>query len=193
MSEVPITRGHFIAQGFAFIESYYREATAQRILAAIPEATLELRPKIEQGAWYSREHCVALTRAIASIHDREEDVFNDLLESGRYMAREATNSYLKLLLRVLSPSVLARKIPSFWLRDNRNSGNFDPEEAKVSSNYLRLVMKGVEGFDHVAPQSAGFCSFILNAMGKKNIHVQQTGWSLDTPGPNSYALEFTWG
>lgn len=114
------------------------------------------------------------------------------MECGRYLSSEATNAYLKLLLRILTPSPFGKKIASFWERDNRNGGNFDPAETVLGENYVRLKMVGAEGFDHGAPVTAGFCSLVLDAMEKKNIDVQQGGWSLETPGPSSYVVEPRW-
>jgi hypothetical protein len=188
----PLTRGYLIERVFSFIDSHYDAESAQTILTSIPNEHADLRPHLKGAEWYSRAHLVEILRAIVRFSSDEETAYRDLKECGRFMSNEATNTYLKLLLKILTPALFAKKIPSFWERDNRDGGNFDPKETKVSDGHMRLKMVGVEGFDHVAPVSAGFCSFVLNAMGKKNIDVQQNGWSLATPCPESYVLELTW-
>jgi hypothetical protein len=188
----PLTRGYLIERHFAFIESHFNAEEAERIMSSISDEHLSLRPQLKSADWYSREHVVAISRAIASAASSEDEAYQLLGECGRFMSNEATNTYMRLLLKILTPSIFAKKLPSFWERDNKNGGNFDPSETKVSDGYLRLKMVGVEGFDHVAPVSGGFCSFVLGAMGKKDVKVKQEGWTLARPGPDSYVLEFSW-
>jgi hypothetical protein len=189
----PLTRGHFILKPLAFIEQHYDEETARKIFDLVPQEVLALRPDIKVGELYPRHHAVAISRAIAAVGKDEESVYKDLVACGRYMGNEASNTYLKLLLKILTPSLMARKLPTFWERDNKHSGNFDPKETKVEDSYMRLKMVDTQGFEHAAPLTAGFCSFILDMMGKKGIKATQQGWSLQEPGPDSFVLEITWG
>lgn len=188
----PLVRGFEIERTLAFIESYFDEESAQRAIRSISDETLRLKSEIATVQLYPRAYLVEALRAIAKINPDEEAAYADLVECGRFMSSEATNTYLRLLLKILSPQMFAKKITTFWERDNRNCGNFDPNETEVSSGYMRLKMVGAAGFDHCAPVSAGFCSFVLSAMGKSNVGARQQGWSLENPGPESYVLELTW-
>ena len=55
---------------------------------------------------------------------------------------------------------------------------------------MRLI--GADGFDHIGVAGIGFLTFGLKTMGKRDVQVTQTGWSLATPAPHEVIYDVRW-
>jgi hypothetical protein len=104
------------------------------------------------------------------------------------MAREATNSFLRILMRMLTPTLLAKKLPDLWNRDCTGGQlSMDVAEQKVTCRIQETV-----GFAHALCTIAGFISFALQSMGKSIDTTTIRGWSLNQPHTKDGSCEFTW-
>jgi hypothetical protein len=106
-----------------------------------------------------------------------------------FIGEAATNSFLKLLMRVMTPAVFSKKAPDLWARDNRY-GRMETEQ--VAKGHLVTHLRDVGGYYHAGPVAAGFGMFALRAVGAKDIDVKVSGWSLTTPCPPEVRLDMTW-
>ena len=186
-------RGYMLNQTVAFIQSgYFAPAASARIMDELPhDVTLALE-KIKPAEWYSREYLTAMLRGIVNVKNNESESYEDLVAYGLYVSNEATNTFLKLLLKMLTPALFIKKVPEFWQRDHRGSGRIevDVSNSKEGSASMRLL--GVGGFDHIGVSAIGFLLGGLRTMGRKDIEVIQHGWSLATPGPDEVRYEVKW-
>jgi hypothetical protein len=180
------------------IKGYCVRGVAQHILVT-SELLQRLDPAVrllaEQAAkggsneWRPRAQIITLLRAIASLHDNDEGARRALMAAGHRVGQGATNTFLRLLLKVLTPKIFAAKIPDFYKRDHRG-GHIDIVDLKDKSLHLRI--NDIAGFDHMAPLSAGWMSQGLSAMGVKLISVSATPWSLDSPAPPTVDFVAHW-
>src|SRR5262245_32651286 len=113
-------RGYSIKQTSVFIDKHYDPETSQRLQAELPEDVKTALPNLKPAEWYPKEYEIALLRAIASVQGNDEGSFADLIGCGEFVASEATNSFLKILMKMLTPTMFAKKVPEFYLRDNKN-------------------------------------------------------------------------
>jgi hypothetical protein len=111
-----------------------------------------------------------------------------LINCGKYMAREATNTFLRLLMRMLTPALFAKKLPEFWRRDC-NRGTFVVD---LSSDKLLCKLVDTEGFDHAVCTACGFVTFALEAMGKNIEQTTIREWSLKSPSQSGNSFELVW-
>jgi hypothetical protein len=95
-------------------------------------------------------------------------------------------------MKILTPTLFAKKVPELWERDHRGSGHFEADVSHADEGRIGMKLVGADGFDHIGIAAIGFITFGLNNMGKTNIQVKQTGWSLATPSPHEVAYEITW-
>src|SRR5690606_9954882 len=121
---------------------------AAKMKAELPEPLRKLLPVISPAEWYPREHCVSLHRAIAGAGATAEAAYEGLVACGEYMATEATNTYLRLVMRLLTPALFCKKVPKFWQRDH-SEGEFTVENVDVDARRIDMRLRGVAGFDHV--------------------------------------------
>jgi hypothetical protein len=158
--------------------------------AALPEPLKAALRDLKPADWYPREHCVALHRSIASATKEPDAAYEALVSCGEFMAAEATNTYLQLVMRLITPSLFCKKVPKFWARDH-SAGEFSVESADSDGKRIQARLSNVEGFDHVGASAVGFLRFGMKAVGA-TATIRQTGWSLQNPAPAEIRYEITW-
>jgi hypothetical protein len=174
-----VATGRFIAG-----DAELRGRVPPELLATIAEQETSIKPR----QWYPRHDLMALWRAIAAGSD-DAAAYRDLVRCGESIANYATGTFLKLLLKVLTPAMFARKFPDLWKHDH-DGGSIVNDT--VTDNSLRVTIKDIEGFDHVSATAPGFISFALKSIGLKNVTTRSPNWSLATPGPRDAIVEVSW-
>jgi hypothetical protein len=180
-------RGYLLQRATSFIEHHFAVEHASRIKADLPGPVQEALRSLKPSEWYPREHCIVLHHAIASAV-KPEGAYEALVACGAFMAAEATSTYLQFVMRLLTPALFCRKVPSFWKRDH-SEGEFAVEN--VQEGRIDMRLSGVAGFDHVGAVSTGFLRFGMKAVGA-SAQIEQTGWSLSNPGPAEVHYKITW-
>lgn len=188
----PMIRGYSVKQQLNFLERQYEPAVSRRLLETIPTDVRTGLGDLKAAEWYPRAYSIGVLRAIASNHGSDEKgVYSDLARCGTFIATEATNTFLKLLMKILTPALFAKKIPEFWKRD-QTGGHFEVDTSGVKDGTLKLELCDVEGFDHIGVIGIGWISYGLTAMGKSNVVVTQKGWALANPGPKNIEYHVRW-
>lgn len=136
------------------------------------------------GSWY-----VDIANALAKTANGDETRAKDLLiDAGTHVARTATNTFLRLLMKMLTPALFAKKMPDFWKRDC----TLGSLEVEVSDRKIFCRLVDMEGFDHAVCTGAGFASYALQGMGKSVNSLILHDWSLAKPYVNGTSFEITW-
>jgi hypothetical protein len=190
----PMARGYAITRTYDFVNSgYFTSQEANRIIDSIPADIRKELPNLKAGNWYPREYMLPLMRGIANVKNDDRGSYADLVAYGKAVASEATNTFLKLLMKMMTPSLFAKKFPDFYVRDHKGSGHFELAELDVKGTHdgkigIRLV--GAEGFDHIGAAAVGFFTFGMESIGGEGcIDVKLTGWSMKTPSPPEVVYE----
>ncbi len=189
----PMLRGYTIKQTVSFIESPHFDAQIRRrILEELPSDVRGALPAIKPAEWYPRDYVMSMLRGIASVKNDDVGSYNDLVAYGGYVASEATNTFLKLFMKVLTPTLFAKKIPEIWQRDHKGSGQFEVDVTRANEGHIAMRLVGADGFDHIGIAAIGFITFGLSNMGKRDVQIKQTGWSLATPSPHEIKYQVSW-
>src|SRR5262245_57618443 len=108
-------RTYLLANTLEFI----RETPAiTGVLEELPAAVLDVASKSAPAAWCPGDHYVEVLRKIAATANGDQQRARELLiAAGAHVARTATNTFLRLLMKMLTPSMFAQKLPDFWKRD----------------------------------------------------------------------------
>lgn len=186
----PQIRGYSLRQTARYLESKFDADTRKRVIEAMPASSRSMLSSFDAGEWYPREHSATLFRAIAGARGGDE-AFTDLVGCGEFIASEATNTFLRLLMRIMTPTLFAKKVPEFWKRDQRG-GHFEVDVSQADQGKIAMKLVDVAGYDHIGIVSIGWIKFGMTALGKKDIAIKQDGWSMATPGPREIAYEVTW-
>ena len=189
MSDEVKVRGYIVAKSAAYLRSLVGDAEGRRIFEGLSPAVQQAIGQAKPADWMPAAHSSEILRAIAALSKGNDDQARDeLIRCGRYIANEATNTFLKLLMKVLTPNLFAKKLPSFWSRDS-TAGRY---EVDVTDEKIVCHLKEMEAFDHIAPIGVGYVSFALEAMGKTIRKSALHGWSLATPNASDLWFELYW-
>ena len=182
----PMVRGYAIPASARFILS--DEGIKSRLSREKLERVAQIaatKPPI----WCPRPEAIFLWDAVDEGSPDEETAYQNVVRCGKFIADEALNSFLKLLLRVLSPKQFARKFPDIWTHEHK--GGY--VEAVVTGDSTMVIkVLDVEGFSHVGPIGAGFVETALTAIGLKDLKVRDVTWTRAQPGPKDIRLDISW-
>lgn len=179
-------KGYLIVATGRFItgDAAVRERVPPEILEEIAKHEKSIKP----NHWYPRPDIMVLWRAIAAGSD-EAAAYRDLVRCGDSIANYAAGTFLRLLLKMLTPRMFARKFPDLWAHDHQG-GHI--ENDKIDDKSMTVTIKDIEGFDHASATAPGFISFALKAIGLQNVVTRSPNWSLKVPGPRDATIEVTW-
>ncbi|HVU05988.1 MAG TPA: hypothetical protein VHE30_29765 [Polyangiaceae bacterium] len=182
-------RGYVLLSAAEYLRASAGEKRANDLLAGASPALRGALSTASSASWCKAEHHAEMFHLIASLAGGDDEKAKDLLIAcGKAAAHEASNTFLRLLMKVLTPTLFAKKLPDIWARDCTGA----TVTVEVHEEKIRNRLSGVGGFDHIAPVAVGYVLFALEAMGKKITRVDLHEWSLATPGPDKPWFEIHW-
>jgi hypothetical protein len=186
-------RGYSLRRTAAFIDAHFDAETAARVKRRVPEA-VEIANNVRPADWYPRIHSVTMFRAIASAKGAAADpdaAYADLVACGTYISSEATNTFFRVLLKIMTPALFAKKLPAFWERDQKG-GRYEYDISRIEDKIIGLRLVDVADYDYIGPVATGFLEFVFNAMGKRGFKVTVPGWSFEHPAQRNIDFHVTW-
>lgn len=192
MSERSV-RGYMFFGTGKYLETAYDDATRAVILDAMSPRVRGLMAKVDNVTWYPREDISEVLGTIAAYHHQKDGKEREALEGiGSCICETATNTFLKLIMRILTPSLFQSKLPDFWRRDHK-FGALTPSLFDTNQRRMLVSLTDVEGYDYIGPVAQGFMRFALNGVfNYANVRCKYD-WDIKNPGPASIDYEFTWG
>jgi hypothetical protein len=185
-------RGACIIAFAQYIDERLPPAQREAVMRLVPSEILATRSQLKGNEFYPIEYFNAYMRAIVTTVDDSEQAYKLAIEAGRYIANDAINTFLRLLVKFLSPALFARKFGDFFRKDH-NFGSVETDLSDIDKKRYVLIMSGVEGYEHIGASAMGWMIHTLTAMGCKNINVKET--LSPPPGPQNvdkYRFEVTW-
>src|SRR5262249_48576051 len=118
-----------------------------------------------------------------------EKAYQDIVNSGAAIADYATNTYVRLLIKLMTPKIMASKWPDIW----KKSHNFGVMKCRLESDrLLRMTLDEVGNYTHIGPTAVGFLTFALKAMNMPDARVIQVGDRFANPNADGYEFRITW-
>lgn len=185
-----MTRGNAILGAAGYLDRISGPSAQPRPAHASAELQAAL-PTMTRNAWYPRRFFIEVLRRIVSVHNDPISSYEDLARAGSAIAEDASNTFLKLLLRMATPRLFGAKFPDFYKRDLQG-GYAEVDASRIRENRMLISFKDVEHFDHIGPAGAGFIRFGLHHITGKVVTILTHGWSLETPGPPEIRHEISW-
>jgi hypothetical protein len=172
--------------------AYLAEAAggdAARVTGQLSAPTRSVIESANPAGWYPVSVISEVHRAVVTLSKGNPDKARTMLVNcGSGMAREATNTFLRILMRMLTPTMFSKKLPGLWSRDC-SRGKLTVE---VTDQKLVFTMTEIQGFEHAVCTGTGFAVFALESMGKSVQSTNITGWSLDNPCADGARAEIVW-
>jgi hypothetical protein len=187
-----VVRGSWLTGGVKFLRTHHPPDLNERLLGGLPKPLRALLAEIQPVQWYARSHHVDMMRAIVSAHRDESAAYESLLAYGQLVAHDVSNGALRPLMQILTPKLLAKKLPLLWIGDHQDDGKLDADIAQVDDARLSLRLAALGGYEHVGVVACGWVKGLLTALGRRDVAVKQTGWSLGQSAPSEITCEVRW-
>jgi hypothetical protein len=184
------TRGHVILHTAAFIKR--GGPTMDHHLDA--QTSVELRAALDTMAAadsYPRRFQIELLSALISAHGTDTNRGYESVRRCGAALLPTSNQFHVLLMKVLTPELLIKKLARFWLRDHGTSGSCEVITLDVDARAARVRLSGVAGYDHIGVFWLGWLEGMLGQLAG-SVEVRQSGWSATEPGPNEIVYEARW-
>lgn len=182
-------RGHMLQ----FTGRFIREdpLLCERVPRDVLERARRYDLSVKPHEWRPREELTSLWDAIARAAEpaTEKAAYEALVRCGSRIGGYAATTFLKLLLRVMTPRMFASKFPDFYKRDHQGGEGIVEE---IDARRVVLLARGVEGYDHFGPITVGWSAVSFTGMGLKNATMTCSPWSLSEPGPREVRFVATW-
>jgi len=192
MSEQPTVRGVLVTRTAAFIDRKFDPEQRERIYGQVSSEVRDALPKIGKNEFYPRGWLSQYLGSIARHYDDPQRGHDDIVECGLYHGNDATGTFLRLLVKFLTPKVFSRKFPELWAKDFRFgtiSSNTDEADARKR---IEVMISDVDGFDWFAPLCTGYFKHIFATMGKKSVQVVEKNCPVGTPSVPSLHFTISW-
>jgi hypothetical protein len=191
MSEQSV-RGYWLTGGIKFLRTHYAPEANERLLGSLSKGLRSQLAEIQPVHWYPRAHHVEIMSAIVSAHRDETSASEGLLAYGQLVATDLAQGSLRPLVQILTTKLLAKKLPHFWDAEHQNDGRLEVDIAQVDEGRLALRLAALHGYHHVGVVALGWIKGFLLALGRRDVSVKQTGWSLGQTAPSEIACEVRW-
>jgi hypothetical protein len=187
-----VVRGHWLTGGVKFLRSHYSPETSERLLGMLPKTLRALILEIQPVQWYPRALHVDMMKAIVSVHGDETSAYQSLLAYGELVAIDMGNGLFRSLVPILTPKLLARKLPKLWVGEHQSDGTLEVDIAHIDDGRLPFRLAALGDYPHVGIVTLGWIKGFLGALGGSNVVAKQTGWSLGHAAPNELSGEVRW-
>lgn len=175
-----------------YLERTYDDATRAKISERISPRVRGIMENINTVAWYPVADLSEIFGAIARHHEEADGKARDaLVDVGRTIGETATTTFLKLIMKLLTPALFKAKLPNFWSRDHR-IGTLSASLFDTNQRRLVVTLKDVGGYDFIGPVGAGFLAFALDGVFKYKNPRATFDFSMADPGPKDVGYDVTW-
>jgi hypothetical protein len=187
-----VVRGYWLTGGIKFMRTNYSAEVNERLLGALPRALRATLTEIQPVQWCSRAHHTEMLNVIASAHRDEVSTFESLLAYGQLVATDVAAGILRPLIQILTPRILAKKLPQMWVNDHQEDGKLEVDIAQIDDARLLVRLSALQSYGHVGVVTLGWIKGLLTSLGRREAVVKQTGWSLGQTAPSEMNGELRW-
>ncbi len=185
------SRGSNLTGTYNYLE---KVCTTEQLAAFSAEWPAELQKQVgrfQQSSWYPLEWYDLFAQNAASLATEPEEVFAHMRGCGDSIAATVANSFMKLMLKMLTPGLVARKLPDLWARD-WTFGTLILVECDATIGKLEFEMQQISPVVYMGPIAGGYVGRVLETLTGSATKVVTDNFSLDTPRPERTVVTVTW-
>lgn len=174
-----------------FIEQTCSPEVQRQIKSKLPQETLDFIARGTKQVWAPPLYSCHIWEQMVAVAPSEKDAVDSLVRCGLHMGEYATNTYLRLLLKVVNVKILASKFPAIWRKD-ASFGDLSADATDAKQGRLVLHFDNLQNYPFFGPICQGWFTFSWNAMGLKNVNLALQDWSLANPDPGVLTYQVSW-
>jgi len=191
MSEERRIRGNHVIPLLRYIQSSYDQNTQQTIYESLSETTRGTLEDLDTDVWYPASVVADLHRGLFAAQPDPEKGYAAIRDSGAAVAEYGVNTFMRLLIKLMTPEMLAKKWPAIWSKSH-NFGKMQTALDQSTDRKLNLSLSEVDQYSYIGPCAVGFLSYSLKAMGRKDASVVERDLDYSRECAPAYNFEITW-
>ena len=184
-------KGYIIMATDRCVREVYDPAAQERIRGRLSTDTRQRIEDLSRSQWYPASTWTELVDSASEEEVSPTDRLDRMQTIGRYLAMDATGTYLRLLLKLFTPGLFLRRLPTFFERDMR-PGKVKTDLSALDDRRVILTIRGAESFSYLAPISSGWIEFVFEQIGVKGSDVKIVNPVGDVTRSDDIRLEITW-
>ncbi|NUP12534.1 MAG: hypothetical protein HOW73_41345 [Polyangiaceae bacterium] len=145
------------------------------------------RANIKQDAWYPLQPFANICRSLDELYDDPQEGFQAVRRAGKCIAEDGASTYLRLLMKVLTPKLFIRQFPGLWKRYH-DFGELTIDMQDIDKNRVVAIMPA---YPCVYGLAAGWIEFAFAAFKAKADLKCDYPWRGETPDPFRFTLTWT--
>jgi len=189
--ETPQTRGSAILASVTYVDALCDGASRPHASPGFSQELKEALRDMKRTTWHPRGLWLEVLNAVVAVQSDTEKSYADLVGCGNAICEDAVNTFMKLILKIMTPRLFARKFPDFWTRDMRG-GYMVVDGSEIDRNKVSITLKEADGWDHVGPVGCGFMGFAMQRITGGPVRVVTDDWSLSRPARPEVTWVISW-
>ena len=170
----PEVRGNCLIGTLKFIREEYQGEQLQGILSAVGNDWLATCERAEDKGFYPARYFSQGLRAVAEAHPEDFELARtQVVGVGRCISSASVAGFMRLLMRMMTPRVLAQKLPDLFSRDFRHTRAYVTVDTKdLADNVLHCHFLEMGELPYVPCAAQGWVYNGLTAMGCSNVKLE---------------------
>jgi hypothetical protein len=174
-----------------FVAETFDRNAEERILGRLSEGARAAVEAASRSQWCPGSSWSEFIEAVGEEDSSTPTRFEHMRKVGRFMATEATGTYLRLLLKLFSPGMFLRKLPSFFERDIR-PGKLEADISALDRGRVTISIKGADWFPYLSPVAAGWVEYVFEQIGVRESRWDFVRPSMDDVRSGDILYEISW-
>ena len=184
-------KGYNILSALDFAEARYGPAELEEIKRSLSPDFQAALPRLGRFDFVPRAYLGEITRAIARRHVDEDERVRVVAELGQSIAEGATNTFLRLMMRLMTPQIFAKKMPTIWAKDNRG-GVIEVDSSRLADKELTVTFRDIAGFAYFNAMCRGWLGFAFTRMGAQDVSIEFPNASVLTEDMEETTMVIRW-
>jgi hypothetical protein len=184
-----LVKGIHILPLHDFIKESYDDKTQASIYARMSEPAREMLSSVKREDWMPVALVGNVADALFRASEDPQQGYQEMVKAGAAIADYATNTYVRLLIKLMTPKIMASKWPDIW----KKSHNFGEMKCELKSDrMLHMTLSDVAGYTHIGPTAVGFLTYALKAMNMPDATVVPIDDRYTDYVAERYEFRITW-
>lgn len=137
------TAGVALIGSYEYIRDHIPKTDLEMLLRRLPAGQVEQLDALDRRAWYPQAWCAALWSELFAYYDDEEAGYRALADMGKHISSAASTTFLRLLIKILTPKLFARKFPAFYGKYQRGGGRLEVDTSRFDEQRFSLALRDI--------------------------------------------------
>jgi hypothetical protein len=179
MSNVEV-RGNCISAVLGYVEQAYDGERQRLVVGSLPPEVVAAMTEAKEKDFYPGSYFSAGLRAVADASSSLEEARREVVNVGNHIAGASIATFMRLIMKMMTPKLLAYKLPDFFAKDFRNTRARLTAEL-TGSGEMKVSAMDFGELPYVACAAVGWVRTGLEGIGCRGLTVEGPSDEWDLP------------